>query len=127
MLKIFTFSIVKLFIAHFVYRRVNDTKLLNAALPSLWLKKAWNRGVKLVGFWGPHCTYEQSCRGPHEVFELEIATSLGNDLSNAARSKVDLKKKKKGYHFCTIVIRATNRVLWLHKVKLPPNEKNSTP
>ena len=38
------------------------------------------RGVKLVSLWGPHCTYEQLCRGPHEVVDLEITTLLGNDL-----------------------------------------------
>ena len=47
-----------------------------------------------MGFWGPHCIYEQSCRGPHEVLDLEITTSLGNDLCNVARSKIDLQKKK---------------------------------
>ena len=53
----------------------------------------YSRGVKLVGFWGPHFIYEQSYRGPHEVLGLEITTSLGNDLCNVARSKVDLQKK----------------------------------
>ena len=52
------------------------------------------RGVKLVGFLGPHCIYEQSCRGPHDVLDLEITTSPGNDLCNVARSKIDLRKKK---------------------------------
>ena len=47
-----------------------------------------------MGFWGPHCINEQSCRGPHEVLDLEITTSLGNDLCNVARSKIDLPKKK---------------------------------
>ena len=54
----------------------------------------WSRGVKLVGFWGPHCTYEQSCRGPHEVFDLDITTSSGKDLCNVARSEIDLQKKR---------------------------------
>ena len=42
------------------------------------------RGVKFVGSWGPHCIYKKMCRGPHEVLDLEITTSLGNDLCNVA-------------------------------------------
>ena len=53
-----------------------------------------NRVVKLVGFWGPHCIYEPSCRGPQEVLDLEITTSLGNDLCDVARSKIDLSKRR---------------------------------
>ena len=34
-----------------------------------------HQGCQTRGFWGPHCTYEQSCQGPHEVFNLEITTS----------------------------------------------------
>ena len=68
------------------------------------------RGVKLVDFWGPHCIYEQSCRGPHEILDLEITTSLGNDLCNVARSKIHLQKKK------VITFPAS--------VKLFPNDKN---
>ena len=65
-----------------------------------------------MGFWGPHCIYEQSCREPHEVLDLEITTSLGNDLCNVARSKIDLQKRKK-------------KVLTLPaSVKLSSNEKN---
>ena len=56
-----------------------------------------------MGFLGPHCIYEQSCRGPHEVLDLEITSSLGNDLRNVARSKIDYQKiKKKGYHLSSI-------------------------
>ena len=54
----------------------------------------YTKGVKLVGFWGPHCMYKQSCRGPHEALDLEITTSLGNDFSNEARSKIDFQKKR---------------------------------
>ena len=63
-----------------------------------------------MGFWGPHCIYEQSWRGPHEVLDLEIITSLGNNLCNVARSKIDLQKKK------VITFPAS--------VKLLPNDKN---
>ena len=45
--------------------------------------------------------YEQSCQGPHEVLDLEITTSLGNDLCNVARSKIDLQKKK-DHHLSSI-------------------------
>ena len=82
-----------------------------------------------MGFWGPHCTYEQSCRGPHEVFELEITTSLGNNLCDVARSKVGLQKEKKEkkrsspLQHLRPLMRATNQVLSLHPVKLSPNEK----
>ena len=73
--------------------------------------KLLSRSVKLVGFWGPHCIYEQSCRGPHEVLDLEITTSLGNDLCNVARSKIDLQNKKKVITFPP-------------SVNLTPNDKN---
>ena len=54
------------------------------------------------GLLGPHCIYEQSYRGPHEVLDLEITTSLGNDLCNVAGSKIDLQKKKYGHHLSSI-------------------------
>ena len=60
----------------------------------------YGKSVKLVGFWGPRRIYEQSCRGPHEIFDLEITSSLGNDLCNVARSKIDLQKK--GHHLSSI-------------------------
>ena len=77
---------------------------------------AKDRGVKPVGFWRPHCIYEQSCRGPHEVLNLEISTSLGNDLCNVARSKIDLQKKNKKNKKKVITFPAS--------VKLSPNDKN---
>ena len=40
-----------------------------------------------------HVAFWESCRGPHEIFDLEIATSPGNDLSNVILSEVDLQKK----------------------------------
>ena len=104
--------------------RINGLRKVLTA--TRWIM-SYGRGVKLVGFWGRHCTYEQLCRGPHEVFEWEITTSPGNDLSNVARIKVDLQKKERLsplQHLRTIVIRTTNRVLWLHQVMLSPNEKN---
>ena len=52
----------------------------------------YNRGVKLVSPWG-HIVCWELCRGPHEIFDLEITTSLSNDLSNAALSEDDLQKK----------------------------------
>ena len=62
-----------------------------------------------MGFWGPHCIYEKSCRRPHEVLDLEITISLGNNLCNVARSKIDLQKKK-GHHLSSIskVINSSN-------------------
>ena len=42
---------------------------------------------------GGHIACWQPCRGPHDVFDLEITTSLGNDLCNVAQSEHDLKKK----------------------------------
>ena len=43
---------------------------------------------------GGHIACWQSCRGPQDVFDLEITTSPGNDLCNVAQSEVDLNKKK---------------------------------
>ena len=81
----------------------------------------YSRGVKDVGFWGPHCTYEQSCQGPHGVFDLEIITSSGKDLYNVARSEIDLQKKKKRssllQHLHIIALMRVNRVLLLHQVE----------
>ena len=43
--------------------------------------------------WG-HIACWQSCRWPHDVFNLEITTFSGNDLCNVTQSEVDLHKKK---------------------------------
>ena len=42
---------------------------------------------------GGHIACWQLCRGPHDVFDLEIPTSSGNGLCNVARSEVDLQKR----------------------------------
>ena len=47
---------------------------------------------------------------PRDVLDLEITPSLGNDLCNVARSKIDLQTKK------VITFPAA--------VKLSPNDKN---
>ena len=39
-----------------------------------------------------HVARWPSCRGPHDVFDLEITISTGNGLSNVARSEVDHRK-----------------------------------
>ena len=78
---------------------------------------------------------DQECQtrgllGAHEVFKLEVTTSLGNDLCNVALSKVDLQIKRSSpfQHLLAIaLIRATNRVLLLHQVKLSPNKQKSVP
>ena len=49
-----------------------------------------------MGFWG-HIVCWELCRGPHKIFDLEINTSLGNDLRNVPRSEVDLQKRKRSY------------------------------
>ena len=64
-----------------------------------------------MDFWGPHGIYEQSCGGPHKVLDLEITTSLSNDLCNVAQSKINLQKIKKVITF-------------LASVKLSLNDKN---
>ena len=92
-------------------KSINETLVQDKAL---FLEEDWTviyiRSVKLVSFWGPHCIYEQSCRGPHEIFDLEITTSLGNDFCNVARSKINLQKKKD--------------ITFSASVKLSPNDKN---
>ena len=65
-----------------------------------------------MGYWGPHSIYEQSCRGPHEVLDLEIPTSLGNNLCSVAPNKIDLQKIKKEV------------ITFPASVKLSPNDKN---
>ena len=67
---------------------------------------------------GGHIACWQSCRGPHDVFDLEITTSPGNSLGNVARSEVDLQKKR---HYLSSISTSSlffrNRVLW-HEVEL---------
>ena len=47
-------------------------------------------GVSNLWAAGGHIVCWQSCRGPHNVFNLEITTSPGNGLCNVTRSEVDL-------------------------------------
>ena len=70
----------------------------------------------------------QSCRGPHDVFDLEITSFLGNSLCNEACNKADLQKIKKDYlsSISTPSPLFRNGVLW-HEVKLILNEKKSVP
>ena len=64
-----------------------------------------------MGLWGSHCIHEQSCQGPHEVLDLGITTSLGNDLCNVARSKIDLKKKRAS-NVCSTMIRCNTAKIY---------------
>ena len=50
------------------------------------VSNSWASGGP-IGCW-------QSCRGPQNVFDLEIITSPGNDFCNVDQSKVDLHKEK---------------------------------
>ena len=86
------------------------------------------QGCQTRGLLGPHCIHEQLCRGPHEVFDLEITTSPGNDLCSVARSEVDLQKKRSSslQHLHTVALIRANRVLLLRKVKLSPDKKICT-
>ena len=59
-------------------------------------------GVSNLWASGGHIACWESCREPHEVFDLIIATSSCNDLSNVARSEVDLQKRKKGLYLSSI-------------------------
>ena len=49
---------------------------------------------------GGHIVCWKLCLGPHEIFDLEITTSPGDDLSNVARIEVELQKKVCTFQVC---------------------------
>ena len=52
-----------------------------------------NQGCQTHGLLEPIGCW-QSCRGPQNVFDLEITTSPGNDFCNVDKSKINLNKEK---------------------------------
>ena len=60
----------------------------------------------------------------HEIFDLEITTSPGNDLGNVAPSEVDLKKKSQVSPLLGALLLRI-RVLW-HELNLISKKKLCT-
>ena len=68
------------------------------------------QGCQTRGLLGIHIVCWKPCRGPHEIFNLEITAPPGNDLGNVARSEVDLQKKKVGASQVSPVFKEVKRL-----------------